>query len=339
MPYRSRRYRPDKIAEFYRRTEPDRNRRSCRWSIRPTSHASVTVYALMCLHASLMMCAGIAVRPDLHNITTPVFREGNDTVFDPARALKFTYFSSAAYCSLDSIASWSCKPCLMADPSFSPKAFWSPRTGMQAFVGMAAEGIIVAFRGSDNLENWIENLQFSKRSVYPKCAGCEVHSGFYETWLSVSDGVISEVMRLHALHPKSKIFLTGHSLGAAVAALCAAELGASSHSLGLPIAAVYNYGQPRVGNAAFASFYETGTHVSWRVTHWRDPVPHLPLEFMGFHHLTTEVFYNQDSSSFQVCDSSGEDPTCSNRFGIIANDISDHLHYLDPPVGEIGVCS
>ena len=47
----------------------------------------------------------------------------------------------------------------------------------------------------------------------------------------------------------------------------AVELGASAHSLGLPIDAVYTYGQPRVGNDAFADFYMTGTRVSWRLTH------------------------------------------------------------------------
>ena len=41
----------------------------------------------------------------------------------------------------------------------------------------------------------------------------------------------------------TKIFVTGHSLGAALAIHCAAELGASSHSLGLPIEGVYTYGQ------------------------------------------------------------------------------------------------
>ena len=57
---------------------------------------------------------------------------------------------------------------------------------------------------------------------------------------------------------------------------------------------VYTYGQPRVGNKQFAHFYNTGKHVSWRVTHWHDSVPHLPLEWQGFWHTATEVFYNEN---------------------------------------------
>ena len=45
---------------------------------------------------------------------------------------------------------------------------------------------------------------------------------------------------------------------------------------------VYTFGEPRVGNKAFHAYYNSGEHLSWRVTHHRDPVPHLPTEDMGF---------------------------------------------------------
>ena len=32
---------------------------------------------------------------------------------------------------------------------------------------------------------------------------------------------------------------------------------------------------------------------------------------MGFHHVPTEVFYNEAGDDHQVCDAEGEDPTCS----------------------------
>ena len=34
------------------------------------------------------------------------------------------------------------------------------------------------------------------------------------------------------------------------------------------------YGQPRVGNEAFRTFYNAGApQRTWRLTHWRDPAP------------------------------------------------------------------
>ena len=147
-----------------------------------------------------------------------------------------------------------------------------------------------------------------------------MHSGFLDDWRTLAPGVTAD---LHVLGcANSSISVVGHSLGAAMAALAAYDLSApvaqppaAAHAtrpveekdkaaaggaaqLALSGAAptatqwrvgrVYTYGQPRVGNTAFADFYMTGTRVSWRLTHHRDPVPHLPLESMGFHHIGTE---------------------------------------------------
>jgi hypothetical protein len=258
-------------------------------------------------------------------------RSGNSTAFSNERAKTFLKFSSAAYCDEESISNWTCHDCLAADPSFTAKLFTDAKTTTQAYVGRTngetTENIVVAFRGSETIENWVTNLNFPKVGAYPKCDGCKVHEGFLEAWNSVREPIVAEVKRLLVEQPKAQVFVTGHSLGAALAALCAAELGASSHSLGFPIEGVYTYGQPRVGNQAFADFYDTGTHVSWRVTHWRDPVPHLPTQSLGFHHTSNEVFYSKDSKTFKVCDNSGEDANCSDKF-LLDTSIADHLDYM-----------
>jgi len=78
-----------------------------------------------------------------------------------------------------------------------------------------------------------------------------------------------------------------------------------------------------------------GSRVSYRLTHHRDPVPHVPLQSMGFQHVGTEVFYDEDNDSYKVCDGSGEDSSCSNQYWAETS-ISDHLSYLHPPLtGEI----
>jgi predicted lipase len=52
-------------------------------------------------------------------------------------------------------------------------------------------------------------------------------------------------------HSGAKIIVTGHSLGGSLAILAAADLH-KSHG---KIDQVYTFGQPRVGNAQFASYY------------------------------------------------------------------------------------
>mmetsp|Transcript_41342 Transcript_41342/g.39811 ORF Transcript_41342/g.39811 Transcript_41342/m.39811 type:complete len:96 (-) Transcript_41342:453-740(-) len=52
--------------------------------------------------------------------------------------------------------------------------------------------IIVAFRGSDNIQNWLEDFDFLKEdyTLYG-CNDCEVHAGFYKTYLALQDGLLA----------------------------------------------------------------------------------------------------------------------------------------------------
>jgi len=92
---------------------------------------------------------------------------------------------------------------------------------------------------------------------------------------------------------------------------------------------MYTFGQPRVGNSKFAEWFESrlgGTRL-FRLTHHRDPVPHVPPQAMGFSHPATEVFYNQESTSYLVCSSTnGEDPNCSNQYTFTLS-VKDHGVY------------
>jgi hypothetical protein len=191
----------------------------------------------------IFLAASVLALPVLPIRVNTSYSSGSPlTSYDPDRALLFARFSQAAYCSSSVISDWDCGPCKAADPAFVPKVFTASSVlgeGMQCFVGQApGNDIVVSFRGSSNIENWIDNIDFKKKDVYPKCDSCEVHEGFYNAWLSVKDDVVAEVTRLHEADASARIFVTGHSLGAAVASLCATELGASSHSLGFPIAGV-----------------------------------------------------------------------------------------------------
>jgi len=255
------------------------------------------------------------------------------SAYDPDRALQFVYYSAAAYCDANPINAWSCGPCKKLG-SYDATTVSDARTDGQAYVASSAADnvIVVAFRGSENLKNWIANLNFSKAAAYPECNGCMVHGGFYDSMKALYPTIRNEVARRRLDLPTARLVVTGHSLGAALAVLTANEL---HYGEGLVVDAVYTFGEPRVGNLAFKNYYNARGRVSWRVTHWRDPVPHLPPESFDFMHIATEVWYNNEaSSSYQVCDSSGEDPKCSDSLWFDSS-VSDHLHYLNISISEI----
>lgn len=205
-------------------------------------------------------------------------------------------------------------------------SFKSSKYDGNGFVGYdsVANEIIVSFSGTDPLaiENWIDDLDFVKED-YPYCSGCQVHKGFYETYKSVSTDVKSFVSSYQSQHPSASLTVTGHSLGAAMAAHCAAEF---TH-MGMNITTPYTYGMPRVGDSAFESWYTGAVVGTFRVTHRKDPVPHLAPENWGFHHMPYESFYKEKPEEWKLCSFDGEDNNCADQY-LAALDVLDHLHYV-----------
>lgn len=79
-----------------------------------------------------------------------------------------------------------------------------------------------------------------------------VHFGFCEYYQTlVAEGLADNILRLAKDHPTYNILLTGHSLGAAAAAVCAADL---VQRLGIERDRVllYTLGEPRTGDGIFA---------------------------------------------------------------------------------------
>lgn len=88
--------------------------------------------------------------------------------------------------------------------------------------------------------------------------------------------------------PDYQIVVTGHSLGAAIATLAAAQLRNSGYTV-----ALYNFGSPRVGGTKISSYITNQPGGNYRVTHWNDPVPKLPLLTMGYVHISPEYYINK----------------------------------------------
>lgn len=203
---------------------------------------------------------------------------------------------------------------------------------VQGFVGYmdSQKAIYVAYRGSESIEDWANNLDAWKVD-YPSCSGCEVHEGFYDAEQSAIGGVKTEVQNLKNKYPSYKVIVTGHSLGAAMALLTALDLQKSgivqSGDLRL-----FDFGCPRVGNNNFAEWASTYLNDRNRVTHHKDMVLHLPTYNMGFEHISGEYYYEKDSASDLHSCSGYEDPDCSYQW--VVTNIDDHLHYLDYPISN-----
>lgn len=62
------------------------------------------------------------------------------------------------------------------------------------------------------------------KTDYPRCKDCAIHRGFYETYENLANNLLACAYTLHSDYPEAEILVTGHSLGAAQAALAALEI-------------------------------------------------------------------------------------------------------------------
>ncbi len=216
-----------------------------------------------------------------------------DSNFNLNAAKRYVALCGASYCTdpliaKNTIDDWSCKAC-QSYPNMKATTFHGgSQTDANGFVGYDSDAneVIVAFAGTDpfSIANWIDDLDFIQTD-YPYCSGCKVHEGFYRSYLSINEVVKSLVNTYYSQHPNATLTVTGHSLGAAMAAHCGAEL---TH-IGYKLTTLYTFGMPRVGNQAYELWYGSTLPGTFRMSHWKDPVPHLPFESWGFHHMPYEV--------------------------------------------------
>mmetsp|Transcript_12524 Transcript_12524/g.22113 ORF Transcript_12524/g.22113 Transcript_12524/m.22113 type:complete len:345 (-) Transcript_12524:63-1097(-) len=262
--------------------------------------------------------------------------------YNETKARRMLYFSASAYCDANRVQAWSCIPCSHpALDGFNVTHYLSDSAmDVAGYVGIDAHAsadpairtVVVAFRGTvPSLRDWVENLDFAKAKPYAAtCPDCAVHAGFLAAYEGLEHQMLAALKQLRP----TRIHITGHSLGAALATLASFSL----MSQGYPVASVATFGQPRVGNAAFAELYAQLASAkgvtSDRIVHYRDVVPHVPPKSFGFHHIGAEVWYSSDASSFVQCNGSGEDPTCSDSLSF-PDSISDHLSYLDIAISRL----
>lgn len=116
----------------------------------------------------------------------------------------------------------------------------------------------------------------------------------------------SQVEVLIGKYRSAPIYVTGHSLGGAIAIVAALDI---HRTYGKAIK-LYTFGEPRVGNAAFAAYVAAQIPDTFRVIHYADMVPHLPPAASNYKHTNFEVWYQEDMKSYKVCNA--EDSSCSN---------------------------
>jgi hypothetical protein len=250
------------------------------------------------------------------------------------------HLAGAAYCSGESVESWSCG--VHCDGAtgvsvyryFETTKFWSGTFAGFVAYDAGMDSIVVSVRGTDNsqgIQNWVANLDAVVTYPYSQYPDAGVHEGFYNIWVGIKDEVLKGIDEVMEEHGKKVVHITGHSMGGAVATDAALDL-VLNHGLSV---GAYTYGSPRAGERSYADAVVKNLAYHVRITHKDDLVAHVPPKEIGFYHPPREVhFYDRTGLDFQQCDASnGEDLSCADACSqyLTCTSIDDHLTYLDFP--------
>ncbi|KAK2602506.1 hypothetical protein N8I77_009033 [Diaporthe amygdali] len=287
--------------------------------------SSLSCAAALAMASPLAPARGLGPRDDASALTTSIYENMQ----------YYAEYSASTYCNSDNAAGTlvTCTdgcPEVMANGATVVGSL--PNTtifGMEGYVAVDSvrKEVVVAFRGSSGLRNWIADLTFVQTSC-DYTTGCAVHSGFKIAWESISEYTLAFVKTAMEAYPGYTLVVTGHSLGGAVGTLAAIEFRNMGYACDL-----YTYGSPRVGNLALVKFVTDQAGAEYRATHYDDPVPRLPPILFGYFHTSpeywlasgpaTDVDYTIDE--IDICLGYANTSCNAGTFGL---DGDAHLHYF-----------
>uniref|UniRef100_A0A914N337 Fungal lipase-like domain-containing protein n=1 Tax=Meloidogyne incognita TaxID=6306 RepID=A0A914N337_MELIC len=185
-------------------------------------------------------------------------------------------------------------------------------------VDFIEKAIVLAYRGTDTkwqLAHEAISLLFEDK--VPSVFGYGNVAFYFDDIFNQLDSLnVTEVIyNLIRIYPNYDLWITGHSLGGALASLAAAKI---VHSRKIPQERIklMTFGQPRTGDSGFA--YEMEKELSfynYRVVRGKDVIVHVPHE--DYAHYSTEIFYDNDmkeASQWKYCYGGDKNMSCSKKY-------------------------
>ncbi len=183
------------------------------------------------------------------------------------------------------------------DPKFVGVTGFNVKSSQGAVI-QHEDYLVAAFRGTDEAADWLDNI-----NALPKEGPLgNVHTGFHNALMDIWLAMKSEIRRIRSEVARDRqerhlpkralpLWITGHSLGAAMATLAAAHLIESDE----PFFGVYTFGSPRCGDCGFARTYNVeANNRTFRFQNNNDIVTRVPARLMGYSHVGTFIYISED---------------------------------------------
>lgn len=210
------------------------------------------------------------------------------------------------------------------------------------FYGMVAESIadpdlvVLAIRGTEGIKEWLDDFDALGMTHFKVPNSGDVGLGWQQVYDTIEiversteaqtgqkpalksagrfSAQVKTLLQRRAANTNAShaVVVTGHSLGAALATLYAAE-NALIHKV--PIRSLYTFASPKIGDDDFVKTFNNLSLDSWRVVNSRDLIPHLPPGLF-YRHVNTEKQFDSNGKAHQS-------PPCNHS-------LATYLHLIDP---------
>ena len=160
------------------------------------------------------------------------------------------------------------------------------KNSAQAIFVEHEEWMAMVFRGTDEFADWLDNLSIkTERTDFG-----DFHHGFYRSLEDVWDTIYSAYSKAVAKN-KKPLFITGHSLGGAMATVVAAKF----IYMDRPFTSLYTFGQPRAVTRETARLInsEAGGRY-YRFQNNMDVVSRIPARISGYSHAGKNLYITNE---------------------------------------------
>ncbi|MTJ10882.1 lipase family protein [Anabaena sp. UHCC 0204] len=179
-------------------------------------------------------------------------------------------------------------------------------TDTQTAILTKSSGITIVFRGSNSYFDWKTNFdtkqkqkEFDQTIIHPEIidqnekvypynnknsSGVLMHRGFVNAYFSVREQIHKYIKDQNI----TNVTVTGHSLGGALATLCAVDIQYNFANQLSSIEA-YLFGAPKVGNKSFRESYNQRVPNTYRFIYGMDLIPELPRWWQGYEPVDQEL--------------------------------------------------
>jgi hypothetical protein len=163
--------------------------------------------------------------------------------------------------------------------------------------------IIISFRGTTSSKSMKNNINILDSQYIINIKTEEklisqivnVHKGYLDAYLSVRDNIYNKCKEL-LNNGATKIFITGHSLGGAVAKICVFDIimNINVFDISQDNISSIQIGSPTIGSSNFIYLYNLKVKNTFEINHINDPIPKL----LSWYYKPTKNIYTVFSNDY-----------------------------------------